>query len=129
MGQWPLHTGTSNKHKRAHCPKTSHPKQDKILKLRKKLQPSRPSCSSQKSGFTSNRAVAISGSAGTSPPAPIGHQPRRNSLLDDTRHGSGIETHGQAGNKLCNHFGKFVQILCKPNKRMQEVIISCNIAY
>ena len=57
-----------------------------------------------------SRAVAICGTVGTSPPAPIGHPRHPKLSLDGTRHGSGIETMGQAGDiGLCNR-------LRKPNK-------------
>ena len=46
------------------------------------------------------------GNDGTSPPAAIGHPRHRPLLLDATRHGSGIETQGRAGDRVMQSLEK-----------------------
>ena len=67
-----------------------------------------------------SRAVAICGSVGTSPPPPIGHPRHRRLLLDATRHGSGIETQGQAGNQVMQLLEATYQRLHPYNERVHN---------
>ena len=67
-----------------------------------------------------SRAVAICGSVGTSPPPPIGHPRHRRLLLDATRHGSGIETQGQARNQVMQLLEATYQRLHPYNERVHS---------
>ena len=73
-----------------------------------------------------SRAVAICGSVGTSPPPPIGHPRHRRLLLDATRHGSGIETQGQAGNQVMQLLEATYQRLHPYNERVHNPSVHSN---
>ena len=73
-----------------------------------------------------SRAVAICGSVGTSPTPPIGHPRHRRLLLDATRHGSGIETQGQAGNQVMQLLEATYQRLHPYNERVHNPSVHSN---